>query len=371
MFAPSPPKGRITCVDLDDGLAASLLSDSLPMAAHCSNLVLYTELNFRRRGKWSELYKNRSFLADVFMATGGYLVRQSSLQRQMTAYVRKNNIQGEAMDIESLVYRIRAMMSHLRDAKAKAHKIPRRFECLASVLNNVRIEAPTQQQGVCESDNDYGECDVDDEVVEVPVKKARIDVVVCSSDSGESEVDVDELFGRLFGPWPGAARAAAAAPGLQEQQQLQEEPQKQQQQQLVLQQQQLQEEQQQLQEEPRQEEPEGKKEQNGIDYNKIDAMIASITTSVAPTSSEYKQLFKKKKKATTEKSSKNCGALRRPASAASAASDKAIVKRVYSKGYHTEAKVCRDRGMDPTAAKDLARNAGRQAVRLWHEANKK
>ena len=214
-------KGRIACVDLDDDRARALFSDALPLAKRLGDLLPYPELSFRRRGRWSDLYKHRGFLSDAFKASEGYLLRQRVLHKQMADFSRNRDIAGSPAEIEALCYRIRAMMSHLREAKLKAFKIPERFESLSSTLFHVKISPPLldgvslkdgdgmglKDRIVEYDDDDQG--DLSNDVEEMTPRPNDITVVGISSDSevdvddlcsisSDSEVDVDDLCSKLF-----------------------------------------------------------------------------------------------------------------------------------------------------------------------------
>ena len=217
-------KGRIACVDLDDDRARALFSDALPLAKRLGDLLPYPELSFRRRGRWSDLYKHRGFLSDAFKASEGYLLRQRVLHKQMADFSRNRDIAGSPAEIEALCYRIRAMMSHLREAKLKAFKIPERFESLSSTLFHVKISPPLLdgvslkdgdgmglKDRIVEYDDDDDQGDLSNDVEEMTPRLNDITVVGISSDSevdvddlcsisSDSEVDVDDLCSKLFQP---------------------------------------------------------------------------------------------------------------------------------------------------------------------------
>ena len=178
-------KGRIACVDLDDDRARALFSDALPLAKRLGDLLPYPELSFRRRGRWSDLYKHRGFLSDAFKASEGYLLRQRVLHKQMADFSRNRDIAGSPAEIEALCYRIRAMMSHLREAKLKAFKIPERFESLSATLFHVKISPPLLD-GVSLKDGDG--MGLKDRIVEYDD----------DDDQGDLSNDVEEMTPQIF-----------------------------------------------------------------------------------------------------------------------------------------------------------------------------
>ena len=135
-------KGRIPCIHLGKGALKEVLSDHLvvPLAG-CNQ---YSQLKFRRRGKWAEMHRNRGFATDMFVATKGFCLSQSYLTSEIALAGKplKPEMTKDDDDVENLAYRIRAMMAHFRNAKKESFPVPTRYAALAAVIHLARLDAP-------------------------------------------------------------------------------------------------------------------------------------------------------------------------------------------------------------------------------------
>ena len=77
--------------------------------------TVLNQVNVRVRGEWAQLYPHRGLLLDLFMASGGQLIHQISLQRQLGAFLSWHEVPHSSEALENLTMRIRVMMSHVRD----------------------------------------------------------------------------------------------------------------------------------------------------------------------------------------------------------------------------------------------------------------
>ena len=144
-------KGRVLCVRLQPGQLTKILEvyilDLSPPILDRS--AAYTQLVFRKRPIWSELFYNRSLADDMFAETGGYMIAQKYIEKEISIVLGKRKVEitpslSEA--IENLGYRVRAIMSHCRNAKLHGWKPPKRFGILKSTIALACLDAPAAQE---------------------------------------------------------------------------------------------------------------------------------------------------------------------------------------------------------------------------------
>ena len=71
--------GRIPETNLADDVAQGIYEQNIGMVSASTSLdgiVKYPNLNFKHRGKWSELYVHRGLLLELFRSSSGLLLRQ-------------------------------------------------------------------------------------------------------------------------------------------------------------------------------------------------------------------------------------------------------------------------------------------------------
>ena len=134
------PRGRLAEVDLDDGVAMTVFENNISLKGikKASHLVPYSQVNIRRRGPWSELFKHRALLLEMFRASRGYLCRQVKLQQQVSQYLTNGLVDHDDDDAEKLTYRIRVQMSHLRDHRVHGRRPSVRYRMLKCVLDMIQ-----------------------------------------------------------------------------------------------------------------------------------------------------------------------------------------------------------------------------------------
>jgi len=106
------------------------------MTAEC--LFMYEPLNFRRRTRWDGIMPHRTVLLELFRASGGYLLHQSSLERQVGQFLATVKMAYTDKEAAVIAYRLRVMMSHLRDSKMAGRKPPERYDQLRAILDAIR-----------------------------------------------------------------------------------------------------------------------------------------------------------------------------------------------------------------------------------------
>ena len=129
--------GRIPEVTLPDGKIQLVLEANIPEGIEVAAMCPYGTLKWRARGLWPDLYKNRGVLADIFKLSGGGLVHQVSLTKQICCWLDRLQPPKKysPQDAEDLCFRIRIQMSHLRDHAVQKRRPPARFQMLQGVMS--------------------------------------------------------------------------------------------------------------------------------------------------------------------------------------------------------------------------------------------
>ena len=102
----------------------------------------YEPLCFRKGTRWDKVCVHLSVLLDLFRASGGYLIHQVNLETSMHKFFLKRNISDSFKAASLTAYRLRIMMSHLRDSKSNSRVVPVRFDSLRCVLDLISLGRP-------------------------------------------------------------------------------------------------------------------------------------------------------------------------------------------------------------------------------------
>ena len=138
-------KGRLPCIKLVFGALKDAIEPHVTVPlSHC---MPYSQIRFRRRPKWMELFRVRQFAIDVLTASSGYCLTQTYLEGEVKPVAlellkKKTMTPGEEEQLEDLVYRMRAVMAHLRNARLHGHVPPKRFAALKAVIAIVQTGPP-------------------------------------------------------------------------------------------------------------------------------------------------------------------------------------------------------------------------------------
>lgn len=182
---PNTPTGRLRCMDVDDAVVSRILHANIQIASTIGNIFSYSKPCFSSRPEWGQINVHRTLLHDWFEASGGFCVRQTTVTRQLTAFCAATKIDCTAKEAEAAVYRLRAMMSQMRDTKKGNRQPPKRFASLQSLFRLISTDQPPSS-----SAND----DDDDELAIMPAFEAPVETVSISDTDGDDEVHLDRLF---------------------------------------------------------------------------------------------------------------------------------------------------------------------------------
>ena len=77
-----PTQGRPPCLKVTPGVSAQIgLALDAHVAPPLESVARYGKLRMRRRPRWQEVYRNRSVVADLFAASGGYQLPQKGFEK--------------------------------------------------------------------------------------------------------------------------------------------------------------------------------------------------------------------------------------------------------------------------------------------------
>ena len=323
--------GRISEVDLSDRDASNIFELNFGFESKAvrdiKSLAFYENLNFRSRGKWHALYPHRGLLGELFRASSGHLIHQVSLARHVKSYLANAKADADDKSSEKVAYRIRAMMSHLRDHAVAGRKPPMRFQMLQGPMSLIHLgcEPPAIVSGgedacamlsdvepgsgdPCAGGDVGSSCDEDVHVVESSCAES-VDIEALSSDLFSVEPETPVKVAKVKDPVELLTPPKASAPT--------------------------------------------------IGNEDIDAMLASGPLAIAPTSVEY--LAMKKPAAHRKKPAAHTKpmVIKKPAG-------KPVDnyrKNLYSCMYHRQLKLCKSLGTtDDAESYRRAAAAGREAV---------
>ena len=148
--------GRVPEVDIEDDRAMRIFEANCSVGAAglgVEQMFSYAPLDFRRRSAWDKLAPHKSVLFDLFQASHGFLIHQKSLEAQMMKFMLKHSISDSQVDADRAVYKLRVMMSHLRDSKVNGRAPPIRFDNLQYILDAIDVGRPPKAQAA-EPDQD-------------------------------------------------------------------------------------------------------------------------------------------------------------------------------------------------------------------------
>ena len=84
--------GRVASVDLSDADACRLVEGNVHLGQSADDIFPYDKLTIKSRGDWSQLYRNRMFLNDAFVATAGFLLRQNKFAAQLKSFLTAHKL---------------------------------------------------------------------------------------------------------------------------------------------------------------------------------------------------------------------------------------------------------------------------------------
>ena len=150
-----PCRGRVAEVDLAVEAAHRIFDEHVQIGATVETLWFYEPLDFRRRCRWEKISPHRATLLSLFQASGGYLLHQTSMESQVFSWMSRHSI-GSQYDASQCAYRLRVMMSHLRDAKINSRNPPMRYDSLRCISDIIELGQPPKNSNKLDLDGDSG-----------------------------------------------------------------------------------------------------------------------------------------------------------------------------------------------------------------------
>ena len=135
-------KGRVPEVSLENDVARRIMEMNTPMAATAEKLWRYQPLCFKPRLKWDKICPHRSIVQELFIASGGFLLRQKCFDSQIDAFMTGHKMEHTWQQAVSAAYSLRVMMSGLRDCKVGGRRPPNKYQQLQCILDLINVSAP-------------------------------------------------------------------------------------------------------------------------------------------------------------------------------------------------------------------------------------
>ena len=115
----------------------------------------YSTTKFKHRPIYPEIVLHRAVLTDMFRESGGYLLRQKTLKTQLLKLCNDIDKPCSEAHAEQACYRIRAMMSQLRQMRCDSRAPPKGYEMqLKPILELISTREPLAQDSLDASDEE-------------------------------------------------------------------------------------------------------------------------------------------------------------------------------------------------------------------------
>ena len=132
-------------VDIADKDAHAVLSSNVHVGAlsDISKLWAY-DGQMNRSPKWEQMNPNKHILGGILEACNGEPLKQVVWFGQMKSFFKTlPNATYTEVELENAAYRMRVMLSNLRDTKRRGKQPPRRFQHLSYLLAKIKISDET------------------------------------------------------------------------------------------------------------------------------------------------------------------------------------------------------------------------------------
>ena len=124
----------------------------------------YTQVDTRKRPVWGELWRQRAAAADFFIAPGGHLHKQTDMDAVVLQAMRGLGIPEELYsESEAVAVRIRAIMSHIRNARVHNHVLPSRFQQLKGMVSLDKLQKVAKTPSPKTKKKEKNDSDLDNE----------------------------------------------------------------------------------------------------------------------------------------------------------------------------------------------------------------
>ena len=155
LSAQRPCRGRVGEVDLVVEAAHRIFDEHVQIGATVKTLWFYEPLDFRRRCHWDKISPHRATLLSLFQASSGHLIHQTSLEGQVFSWMSRHDLKGSQHDAAKCAYRLRVMMSHLRDAKLNARTPPMRYDSLRCITDIIELGQPPKNSSKADPELEF------------------------------------------------------------------------------------------------------------------------------------------------------------------------------------------------------------------------
>ena len=224
-------------VDLPEEVAKQMFASAVPASCLQDLASLFPYKGAMNRAPlWDSISKHRHLLSDMLEGSGGQPIRQSKLYDQLLSFVRSLVPAPDdklPKHVLRASYRLRTMLSNLRDHKRNDRPIPMRYSSLKYLLDKIDVAikgkpstADTLQAALplqdgdaegqsCHSEGEDKDEDEDDDDDVLSVSSTDVEAIQDElTELTHSQNDYDELWFELFGnttPFQASSKASIAA----------------------------------------------------------------------------------------------------------------------------------------------------------------
>ena len=134
--------GRIACGRMTDEFGGSI--EMHVSGSDLASWFPYSQLNARRTPVWHEMWRLRSAVSDVLVASNGYQLKQKDVDRALVKLWKKlqPTIVPDVDGLEKVGFRVRTLMMQARNAKMGMWTLPTRYQALKGMFQLARVEGP-------------------------------------------------------------------------------------------------------------------------------------------------------------------------------------------------------------------------------------
>ena len=145
---------KISAVDVEDATMLSVLNANVSLAEVKSDPPYYYNIKrMDRKGNYSIIEKHAQLVKSLFVATKGFLLRQTQFAKQFDLFCKAHNLQKPFTVIESITYNLRLMMAHMRLVKVGRFSLPVTATHCSEILPTIEKHMPSAtEEQFCDSE---------------------------------------------------------------------------------------------------------------------------------------------------------------------------------------------------------------------------
>lgn len=115
-----PPTEKLPKVSLADDVTTSILDTNIALLLGTPDTLWpYPQTSMRAPMEWVHAYRMRNVIADLFEASGGHLLHQAVLAKQVSSFLETHGASWAPRQVAERCYTMRTSMSNLKYAKCR------------------------------------------------------------------------------------------------------------------------------------------------------------------------------------------------------------------------------------------------------------